>query len=108
MGSDLPIDLHAIFSPEHYEAVGPALWLLVWAVSSQSEDGWVRGGIWLSRQTIANEIGCSVSSVKRHLGRLEPDYLTVERGHAGLRIRLKNRADLSRPRVNSDPTPGQS
>jgi hypothetical protein len=87
-----------LLSPEHVDAIGPALWVFLWMLARAD---WKTGVIhqWTDDEC-ARALGVKLRTVREHRRRLEQgEYIVSKRSNYFLRITIANWVD---PRRESD------
>lgn len=109
-----------LFSPQHYNNIGSAIWLFAWCISSTTKEveedgtvwGLVLGGKPMKLSEIGGNFGVTDKSISRWISDLqEHGYLHITRAPRGLIIRVRKskkdllkRSDKNVPSSNSDKT----
>ncbi|WP_340004445.1 hypothetical protein MHH52_21940 [Paenibacillus sp. FSL K6-0276] len=93
-----------LFSPQHYNNIGSAIWLFAWCISSTTKEveedgtvwGLVLGGKPMKLSEIGGNFGVTDKSISRWISDLqEHGYLHITRAPRGLIIRVrKSKKDL--------------
>ncbi|MDH6370575.1 DNA-binding transcriptional regulator GbsR (MarR family) [Paenibacillus sp. PastF-3] len=109
-----------LFSPQHYEKIGSAIWLFAWCVSSTTKEveedgtvwGLVLGGKPMKLSEIGENFGVTDKSISRWISDLQNHgYIHIIRAPRGLIIRVRKskkgilkRSDKNVSSSNSDQT----
>ncbi|WP_052421608.1 hypothetical protein [Paenibacillus sp. FSL P4-0081] len=109
-----------LFSPQHYNNIGSAIWLFAWCISSTTKEveedgtvwGLVLGGKPMKLSEIGGNFGVTDKSISRWISDLqEHGYLHITRAPRGLIIRVRKskkdllkRSDKRVPTLKSDQT----
>ncbi|MEK5278733.1 hypothetical protein NSS82_10815 [Paenibacillus sp. FSL H7-0735] len=109
-----------LFSPQHYEKIGSAIWLFAWCVSSTTKEveedgtvwGLVLGGKPMKLSEIGENFGVTDKSISRWISDLQNHgYIHITRAPRGLIIKVRKskkgilkRSDIFVSSLNNDQT----
>ncbi|OME53770.1 hypothetical protein [Paenibacillus odorifer] len=109
-----------LFSPQHYEKIGSAIWLFAWCVSSTTKEveedgtvwGLVLGGKPMKLSEIGENFGVTDKSISRWISDLQNHgYIHITRAPRGLIIKVRKskkgilkRSDKNVSSLNNDQT----
>lgn len=86
---------NGILDPHHFKVIGKAIWTFLWCIDKETQKeingktGWVLGGQEIKTETIAEQIGASIRTIKDHLRVLvDGGYLETVRTQYGQKIRI--------------------
>lgn len=110
--SSYPFPMYSgLLEPEHYQRIGPAIWLFLWCVSSTTAEKEIDGTVWgivlgnkpMKLPEISQKFGVNVKTVSRWLDTLEENhYIKVTRAPRGLILSVKNSKKWTDKNVRSE------